>query len=78
MNNRGTVVGNLLGGPPWSPSSVFVYNNGVMLDLNTPNTLIGGGWKITAVGKINNVGQNAATGTKAGSTTTYALLLTFF
>ena len=52
-------------------SSVFVYD-GVMHDLNT---LVDGGWTITTVGKINNLGQIAATGTKSGSTTTYALLL---
>jgi probable HAF family extracellular repeat protein len=77
MNDLGMVVGNLLAGPSslfpsFSPSSVFVYD-GVMHDLNT---LVDSGWTITAVGKINIFGQIAATGTKAGSTTTYALLLT--
>jgi probable HAF family extracellular repeat protein len=72
MNDLGMVVGNLASGvPPYTPS-VFVYN-GVMHDLNT---LVDGGWTITTVGKINIFGQIAATGTKAGSTTTYALLLT--
>jgi len=72
MNDLGMVVGNLFTGAPSYTSSVFVYN-GVMHDLNT---LVDGGWKITTVGKINNFGQIAATGTKSGSTTTYALLLT--
>jgi probable HAF family extracellular repeat protein len=71
MNDLGMVVGNLLGGPSAS-SSVFVYD-GVMHNLNT---LVDGGWTITTVGKINIFGQIAATGTKSGSTTTYALLLT--
>lgn len=77
MNDLGMVVGNLESATP-SPSgygyiqSVFVYD-GVMHDLNT---LVDSGWTITAVGKINIFGQIAATGTKAGSTTTYALLLT--
>jgi probable HAF family extracellular repeat protein len=69
MNDLGMVVGKLFTG---ASSSVFVYN-GVIHDLNT---LVDGGWTITAVGKINIFGQIAATGTKAGSTTTYALLLT--
>jgi uncharacterized membrane protein len=68
MNDLGMVVGNLYG----ATSSVFVYN-GVMHDLNT---LVDGGWTITTVGKINIFGQIAATGTKSGSTATYALLLT--
>jgi hypothetical protein len=72
MNDLGMVVGNLESGVPPYTSSVFVYN-GVMHDLNT---LVDGGWTITTVGKINIFGQIAATGTKAGSTTTYALLLT--
>jgi hypothetical protein len=72
MNDLGMVVGNLFTGAPSYTSSVFVYN-GVMHDLNT---LVDGGWKITTVGKINNFGQIAATGTKSGSTATYALLLT--
>jgi probable HAF family extracellular repeat protein len=71
MNDLGMVVGNLLGGPSAS-SSVFVYD-GVMHNLNT---LVDGGWTITTVGKINIFGQIAATGTKSGSATTYALLLT--
>jgi probable HAF family extracellular repeat protein len=72
MNDLGMVVGNLASGvPPYTPS-VFVYD-GVMHNLNT---LVEGGWTITTVGKINILGQIAATGTKAGSTTTYALLLT--
>jgi hypothetical protein len=69
MNNLGMVVGNLEGA---ATPSVFVYD-GVMHDLNT---LVDGGWTITTVGKINIFGQIAATGTKSGSTTTYALLLT--
>ncbi len=68
MNDLGMVVGNLYG----TTSSVFVYN-GVMHDLNT---LVDGGWTITTVGKINIFGQIAATGTRSGSTATYALLLT--
>jgi probable HAF family extracellular repeat protein len=69
MNNLGMVVGNLEGA---ATPSVFVYD-GVMHDLNT---LVDGGWTITTVGKINIFGQIAATGTRSGSTTTYALLLT--
>jgi uncharacterized membrane protein len=72
MNDLGMVVGNLGSGAPSYTSSVFVYY-GEMHDLNT---LVDGGWTITTVGKINNFGQIAATGVKAGSTTTYALLLT--
>ena len=72
MNDLGMVVGNLASGAPSYTSSVFVYD-GVMHDLNT---LVDGGWTITSVGKINIFGQIAATGTKSGSTTTYALLLT--
>jgi uncharacterized membrane protein len=77
MNDLGMVVGNLVSSTP-SPSgygytqSVFVYD-GVVHDLNT---LVDKGWTITTVGKINIFGQIAATGTKSGSTATYALLLT--
>jgi hypothetical protein len=66
------VVGKLASETPPYAQSVFVYD-GVMHDLNT---LVDGGWTITTVGKINIFGQIAATGTKSGSTTTYALLLT--
>jgi uncharacterized membrane protein len=69
MNNLGMVVGKIVG---TASSSVFVYD-GVMHNLNT---LVDGGWTITTVGKINIFGQIAATGTKSGSTATYALLLT--
>jgi hypothetical protein len=72
MNDLGMVVGKLASETPPYAQSVFVYN-GVMHDLNA---LVDGGWTITTVGKINIFGQIAATGTKAGSTTTYALLLT--
>jgi hypothetical protein len=66
MNNLGMVVGYGSG-----PTGVFVYYGGV-----THDVVVDGGWTITTVGKINNFGQIAATGTKSGSTTTYALLLT--
>jgi uncharacterized membrane protein len=69
MNNLGMVVGKIVGA---ASSSVFVYD-GLMHNLNT---LVDGGWTITTVGKINIFGQVAATGTKSGSTMTYALLLT--
>ncbi len=72
MNDLGMVVGKLMSVTPLYLQSVFVYD-GVMRDLNT---LVDGGWKITSVGHFNNFGQIAATGTKAGSATTYALLLT--
>jgi probable HAF family extracellular repeat protein len=66
MNDLGIVVGYGSG-----PTGVFVYYGGVTHDL-----VVDGGWTITTVGKINIFGQIAATGTKAGSTTTYAPLLT--
>jgi probable HAF family extracellular repeat protein len=87
LNNSGVVVGDLLGNITTTSTGsdgtvytntyvgstgVFVYN-GRMQNLNG---LVDGGWTITAVGHINDFGQMAATGTKAGSTTTYALLLT--
>jgi probable HAF family extracellular repeat protein len=83
INNSGTVVGNLLAevtayaGTPYAETYVgvaagFVYD-GKMHNLND---LVEGGWKIISVGKINDAGQIAATGTLPGSTATYALLLT--
>ncbi len=39
------------------------------------NDLVSGGWKIVSVGHINDYGQIAATGTRPGSTVTYAVLL---
>jgi chitinase len=86
LNNSGIVVGDLLGnvtttytldGTIYTYTSVestglFVYN-GRMQNLND---LVEGGWKITAVGHINDAGQIAATGVRSGSTLTYALLLT--
>ena len=86
LNNSGVVVGDLLGNITTTSTGsdgtvytntyvgstgVFVYN-GRMQNLNG---LVDGGWTIAAVGHINDFGQMAATGTKAGSTTTYALLL---
>jgi probable HAF family extracellular repeat protein len=65
LNNSGTVVGN-------TTTGAFIYM-GKMYDLNT---LVDGGWKITEVGQINDAGQIAATGTRPGSTVSYALLLT--
>jgi len=87
LNNSGVVVGDLLGNITTTSTGsdgtvytntyvgstgVFVYN-GRMQNLNG---LVDGGWTIAAVGHINDFGQMAATGTKSGSTTTYALLLT--
>jgi hypothetical protein len=66
MNNLGMVVGYGSG-----PTGVFMYYGGV-----AHYVVVDGGWTVTTVGKINIFGQIAATGTKAGSTTTYALLLT--
>jgi probable HAF family extracellular repeat protein len=67
INNSGTVIGT-------STLGVFIYSGGKMYDLNA--LLETGGWKVTGVGHINDVGQIAATGTYGGQTITYALLLT--
>ena len=86
LNNSGIVVGNLLGsitatytndGTIYTDTyvgstGVFIYN-GRMQNLND---LVDGGWKITAVGHINDAGQIVATGVRPGSTITYALLIT--
>ena len=82
INNRGVVIGNLLGNitvstydPPYTYVAVlgfFIYE-GKMHNLND---LVDGNWKITAVAQINDAGQIAATGVKPGSAVTYALLLT--
>jgi probable HAF family extracellular repeat protein len=73
LNNSGTVVGDILNSDNYTTSKAFIYVLGKRSDLTT---LVDGGWTITGVGQINDFGQIAATGTKAGSTTTYALLLT--
>jgi probable HAF family extracellular repeat protein len=86
INNSGVAVGNLLGnvtatytydGTIYTYSyvastGVFVYNGRIQ----NLNDLVDGGWKITAVGHINDAGQIAATGNLPGSTEPYALLLT--
>lgn len=68
LNNSGTVVGNVYDDPmmPGLPSKAFVYILGQRHDLTT---LVDGGWTINGVGQINDFDQIAATGTKAGSTT---------
>jgi len=85
LNNSGVVVGNLLGdvtatytydGTLYTytyvgPTGAFVYNGRIQ----NLNDLVDGGWKITAVGHINDAGQIAATGVRPGSTLKYALLL---
>jgi probable HAF family extracellular repeat protein len=84
INNSGSIVGNLLrevtiyAGTPYAETYVgvtggFIYFGGTMHNLND---YVDGGWNIVSVGHINDAGQIAATGTMAGSTVTYALLLT--
>jgi probable HAF family extracellular repeat protein len=73
INNGGTVVGNTFATGSYPSTGVFIYVIGKRYDINT---LVDGGWTITEVGQINDVGQIAATGTMLGSTVTYALLLT--
>jgi hypothetical protein len=49
----------------------FIYDG----RMHNFDDLVDGGWKITALGHINDAGQIAATGVRPGSTLTYALLL---
>jgi probable HAF family extracellular repeat protein len=73
LNNSGVVVGNVKDVNTGISTGAFLYVIGQRYDLNT---LVDGGWKITEVGQINDAGQIAASGTMAGSSVTYALLLT--
>lgn len=72
INDSGQIVGKVL----WSGGQTgFLYSGGVMTDLNDlidPRE----GWQIKEAQDINNSGQIAAWGFRAGSTDTYALLLT--
>jgi chitinase len=74
INNSGTIIGALT--TPDSSvtgvSGVFIYSGGRMYDLNK---LVFGPWTILSVGHINDAGEIAATGSWAGSTVTYALIL---
>jgi len=73
LNNIGTVVGNSYDPTTGTSIESFIYVLGKRYDLTT---LVDSGWTITTVGQINDFDQIAATGTKAGSTVAYALLLT--
>jgi probable HAF family extracellular repeat protein len=73
INNSGTIVGNLSGFIANEFAGAFVYSGGRMYNLND---LVERGWNILSVGHINDAGQIAATGTRPGSTVTYALLVT--
>jgi probable HAF family extracellular repeat protein len=55
VNNHGVVVGyaNTLHGD----NHAFIYENGIMTDLNALNGIAGTGWTLTDAQDINNRGQ---------------------
>jgi probable HAF family extracellular repeat protein len=74
INTSGQVVGTdgSANTPPWTGNRAFVWQNGVMTDLNTlipPNS----GWQLSSANSINDSGQITGLGTVNGSRFVYLL-----
>ena len=73
INNRGALVGSLCVDPPaCNVSHAFLYENGVLTDLNALLPA-GSGWVLTTAGDINDRGEIVGTGTHDGVQRAYLL-----